>query len=694
MSAINIQALVEEFYAIEAVNALISVKSGSSDFDPFRHSHSKWYDDFMEFRTEYAHKLSSAIYDYTVLVVAGELRHAHYQCAREIEGYETKDVTRDCMYTRSKNYSSESILKAGDILFDKKYRWMRYFGGPKWQKIAKAGLLRSKLNDIIFIDHCVDLSHNCSVYFDKGANIFGMPQGNNNYKEFLNLKRDVCPEVLLRTERYGNRLRELIKRACVLNILYLSEKKEFVYINYNESEEQILQYVPIVWGKKQVVCKLVPSVRGSKMVCGDDHDKKYPNELKKINRAIAKAIVKGYNYKTYGELMRTYNEEKCKRILEKKKTSKLIAVPEKFKLGDEVIYTGSCKCCQNKSAILDEKDGNSWHVKGEYIRRSHAWWNDTDFVLAKDPAFKKKTSKKSPMFKVGDRVMTKFGKGKIIGHYPYSSKKYLVHSPECKKGHNGGNNEYLAFGLEPDHSWYFSRMEMNYVRKTGQEPKETGFKVGDKVFTHTGGNGEIVFIANRKPPFEGKEYLVYHPTYGYGHNGVSSITSHLGLKGNCSWWHSKDEMTLLKEAAPPVKEEVKPVEAEAPKKSTEAKELKILTASAPKAPKAPKTPKKTEVLKAPKDIIYEVGDIVTSDLGEGKIVFVHQTVVGRYSLDYLVYYPDYMKGHNGNSSIVSHLNLEGNHCWWNWAKELTLKEKASSVKKVKKAKQAKKARIA
>lgn len=78
MKLLNIYCLVQEFYAIEAISALLSSNQGSH-LETMRHSHSQWFREFCDFRDTYILKFASAIYDYTILVVAAELRHCRSQ---------------------------------------------------------------------------------------------------------------------------------------------------------------------------------------------------------------------------------------------------------------------------------------------------------------------------------------------------------------------------------------------------------------------------------------------------------------------------------------------------------------------------------------------------------------------------------------------------------------------------------------
>uniref|UniRef100_UPI0032608329 hypothetical protein n=1 Tax=Clostridium sp. NkU-1 TaxID=1095009 RepID=UPI0032608329 len=118
-----------------------------------------------------------------------------------IQDYYSADQSRNDVYRDCSVYNKSDILKAGLRMFDtERVAWSSSFGGEKWKQIAKAGLLKGKVRDIIFVDHCVDLSHNCSIYFDKKAGIFFL-QYLTQYKELLDLKQVCEPQVLLRTRQ-------------------------------------------------------------------------------------------------------------------------------------------------------------------------------------------------------------------------------------------------------------------------------------------------------------------------------------------------------------------------------------------------------------------------------------------------------------------------------------------------------------
>ena len=121
-------------------------------------------------------------------------------------------------------------------------------------QIAKAGLMKNKVIDCVFIDHCVDLSHNNSVYFDKRANIFLLTSP-RQYQSFLDLKRSCEPQALL-TQKQGFRFNQLMRRANNLHILDIQTCEDsplgFEQDLRDETESILLEYRPVDWGSKPV----------------------------------------------------------------------------------------------------------------------------------------------------------------------------------------------------------------------------------------------------------------------------------------------------------------------------------------------------------------------------------------------------------------------------------------------------------
>lgn len=252
MSLMNIYNLVQEFYAIEAVSAMLT-GAQYSKFEPMRQSHSRWYHDFSSFRDEFINRFSSAIYDYTVLVVAAELRYCKCKASHYLPDYYTDQDSRNDVYLDCTVYKADDILRAGIKMFDERQIvWKKSFGGEKWKQIAEAGYMKGKINDCVFIDHCVDLSHNNSVYFDKSAGIFRL-QSAELYQSFLEKKRYCEPHALIKNEK-GYMLNKLLWRARNLNVIKDWNVDSFFSSEYDETESLLFCYRPIQWGDMPLDC--------------------------------------------------------------------------------------------------------------------------------------------------------------------------------------------------------------------------------------------------------------------------------------------------------------------------------------------------------------------------------------------------------------------------------------------------------
>lgn len=261
----NIQSLVEEFYAIESIMVLLSDKTVSG-FNPARHSHIKWEKEFNEFRTAFNSTFAEAIHDYTALVVAGEMRHARKHSTMYIKDFLIGGGRNDS-YENCQDWSSQSILKAGVQIFSEDVRWDNGYGGIKWKVIAEAGLMYGKVSNVVFIDHCVDLSHNNSVYFDKGAGIFSMAYGNYIYAQFLDKKREAPPMELI-NRMHGDIYKSFLSRAIALGILpeinvgyalYDDRPYENRKSETRRSEYELFNYCSVCWGNNTLSRELYNS---------------------------------------------------------------------------------------------------------------------------------------------------------------------------------------------------------------------------------------------------------------------------------------------------------------------------------------------------------------------------------------------------------------------------------------------------
>ena len=247
VKSLDICFLVQEFYAMEAVMALLIARK--SGFETLRHSHERWRSDFESFRDDYVKKLAAAIYDYTVLVVAGELRHCERRASEYLSGF-FSDLTPRCeVYYNSIKYRAQDILAAGVKMFDvTNVSWNKSYGGKLWMQIAQAGQKKDDLSDSVFIDHCVDLSHNSGIYFDKGAGILIL-KNKERYKVILDNKRICEPRAFL-CQNYGSMLNHLLLRANNLHIFDVAGTGNSNQVECDECESNLLSYTPLRWGEK------------------------------------------------------------------------------------------------------------------------------------------------------------------------------------------------------------------------------------------------------------------------------------------------------------------------------------------------------------------------------------------------------------------------------------------------------------
>ena len=259
--AINIARAVKLFYAIDA----LAYYSTTPACEPFRKSHERWLSDLQEYQRDYNAHLAAAIFDYTVAVCLGEARHAGSRSDARIDNFVCGDHGgRTAVFAGACRYDPFSALRACKALFGPDVNWNSGYGGPKWEAIAAAGLYRAQSSDLIFIDHCVDLSHNNNSYFDKGY-IFEF-LSRNSYTEFLNKKRDATVDIsYFLTVGYGLKYHDLLTRGQALGIvptrtdvkgLHADIKMDNSDIFDKDVSNDVLEYVPIEYGKKTVSAEL------------------------------------------------------------------------------------------------------------------------------------------------------------------------------------------------------------------------------------------------------------------------------------------------------------------------------------------------------------------------------------------------------------------------------------------------------
>ena len=260
----RVEASVSELYGILALEAKIVV---DRKYEPFRHSHSRWMSDFEDYKSEFIPRLALAIRDYTVKVVAGEMRHGSH-CIHKTNPDVTSTYSRHGAFNLAERYTPESVLRAGVLLFDDG-DWGGGYGGRAWKKIAEAGLMYGHMPDVVFIDHCVDLSHNSSVYFDKPNNDILEMGSASRYKDLLNYKRDESLERVLFAIKRSHRFHALLMRAVTIGVIDVGEyymtaledesMRQFTGYEdlYDFSIDAVLSYDGVEWGKLEMAYAVV-----------------------------------------------------------------------------------------------------------------------------------------------------------------------------------------------------------------------------------------------------------------------------------------------------------------------------------------------------------------------------------------------------------------------------------------------------
>jgi len=258
MKRIKVEAIevASSFYILEALDVLVSPKFG-------HRSGEKLKKDILLLKKEYTDRISEMLYDYSVLALMGEARHAYshsdYFCEIEEGTKNTRTVVcsnnRDLSYENAKDYNPSNALKMLEKLF-LGFEWEEGYGGEKWGYIANRVSLFGSIDNTAFCDMCFSLSHNSSPYLDKSnIGIFEM-KNITKYEELLNIKllKSLEELVCLYAFHTGRRLYGLIKRAVTLgylkvNMAFISKNKRGLR---SECETRVLGYEKISYGKKNI----------------------------------------------------------------------------------------------------------------------------------------------------------------------------------------------------------------------------------------------------------------------------------------------------------------------------------------------------------------------------------------------------------------------------------------------------------
>lgn len=257
-ASIEILNVVKAFYQIQAVDMIKHPVEADR-------RHRYWSDEFKYYKDIFIDQFEQAIYDYTVLAVGGEARHAKFKASVYNPNFPCNGKSRTVAMNKMVQYNPDDIVTNALYLF-KNASWGNAYGGRLWEFIADSVAKRNEWGTkTIFIDHCIDLSHNGGCYFDKSDyGIFWVSSG-QDYKQFLDFKL-VCSPTQLLTDYYiiGKELFKLINSGIRLHIL---PAIRCTYDNANTiGINRLMQYRRIDWGMKPVEFKI------AKRKCTDDCD--------------------------------------------------------------------------------------------------------------------------------------------------------------------------------------------------------------------------------------------------------------------------------------------------------------------------------------------------------------------------------------------------------------------------------------
>lgn len=305
---INVFPCVREFYILEALFALKKV-------NPYKFGHEKWDYDFEHYRENYNSMLATAIYDYTVLVVSGEMRHGSKMSEFYHPNFGSM-LGRSGAYATALQYNPVELLEIAHYMFDT-HRWHAGYGGKSWAKIAEAGLNRNRWTDTIFIDHCVDLSHNNSIYFDKCESQIFFMSHKDTYRQFLTWKSRVNPQELIKYGGASNYSMTLIQRGANLGILPRDAVPfREVFEDTNIARKWVLEYVPVKWQNKRIPMILRT---GSNSEYSRYLGRLRTNKWVDISEDIYEEIIRNYILEDILEEKRRKEEEKKAKAASKKK---------------------------------------------------------------------------------------------------------------------------------------------------------------------------------------------------------------------------------------------------------------------------------------------------------------------------------------------------------------------------------------
>ena len=227
------------FYVVEELLAFVPVYERDYPSKFFRlkvGELGEFENELVRLRDRFAKELARAYFDYIAHICCGEMRHSKRCSFPNLTG----SLSRECIYEKAPQFNPFEYLPRLEEVF-RNGSWSGGYGGKAWAGIAKAGMMYQQESDVVFVDHCVDLTHNNGTMLNKPLYIFlvehKLYRNMLNRKATGNLLQPALPHLMV-----VEAITEVLAKAGRLGVLPQGFEWEVV---------KHVPYGPIAWGDKQ-----------------------------------------------------------------------------------------------------------------------------------------------------------------------------------------------------------------------------------------------------------------------------------------------------------------------------------------------------------------------------------------------------------------------------------------------------------
>lgn len=237
-----------DFYYLEAIKAGIATRNAVNPENAFRHSTIKLTEATQDAIFDIVPNMALRTFVYLYAACFGEARHSRSEQARDSFLCEAGVSGRKEAYLKVLDFepTKRNITTLVNIFSQP---WRGAFGGKAWYDIAEALNYYFKVSPEAFIDHVIDLEHNCGTVFNKSDarySIYFDVEYPGHLREFLNYK--FAKNILTQSPGYGTfhrvtpRVYRLIARYCTLFRL--------PFPSWIRSDLKTLGDYTVTWGNK------------------------------------------------------------------------------------------------------------------------------------------------------------------------------------------------------------------------------------------------------------------------------------------------------------------------------------------------------------------------------------------------------------------------------------------------------------